>query len=123
MVLHGWKQIAQYLGCGIRTAQRWESQCGLPVTRPRNHPRSPVLAHSEALDSWAGGPPPVATDAWEARWEAMERDVEHLKRQVMLLAGAEARAELNSATPERDRGRSMSGREPSIAAKSPTFDA
>jgi hypothetical protein len=93
MVLHGWKQIAQYLGCGIRTAQRWESQCGLPVTRPRNHLRSPVLAHPEALDSWAGGIPSNGREHWEARWTRLERDVEMLKRQIMVVAADESVAE------------------------------
>lgn len=51
MVLSGWKEIAGYLGCGIRSAQRWESR-GLPVTRPNPGRRSHVFAQSEDLDSW-----------------------------------------------------------------------
>ncbi|MGH9523347.1 MAG: hypothetical protein ACRD3E_12540 [Terriglobales bacterium] len=123
MVLHGWKQIAQHLGCGIRTAQRWEAQCGLPVTRPRNHLRSPVLAHSEALDGWAGGPAPISTDRWEARWSAIEREIENLKRQVMLLGGAEPAAVVTRAAAERDRGHTITGRDRPMAAKAPGFDA
>ena len=51
VVLSGWKEIAAYLGCGVRTAQRWESN-GLPVNRPNPGRRSHVLASTEQLDSW-----------------------------------------------------------------------
>jgi len=51
VVLSGWKEIAQYLGCGVRTAQRWEVK-GLPVNRPFPGKRSHVVAQSEQLDSW-----------------------------------------------------------------------
>ena len=123
MVLHGWKQIAQYLGCGIRTAQRWESQCGLPVTRPRNHLRSPVLAQSEALDSWAGGASTGATEHWETRCEKLEREVEFLKRQVLLLAGSEPVEEVAGTAAEHGRRRAAgAGRQP-MAATPAGFDA
>jgi hypothetical protein len=29
-----WKEIAKYLGKGVRTAQRWEHEAGLPIRRP-----------------------------------------------------------------------------------------
>ena len=51
MILSGWKEIAQYLHCGVRTVQRWETE-GLPVHRPLPHKRSHVIAHSEELDRW-----------------------------------------------------------------------
>jgi hypothetical protein len=51
MILSGWKQIAAYLGCGIRTAQRWEAT-GLPVHRPIPGRRSHVTVESEQLDFW-----------------------------------------------------------------------
>lgn len=51
MVLSGWKEIAQYLHCGVRTVQRWEAE-GLPVHRPSPHKRSHVIAQSEELDRW-----------------------------------------------------------------------
>ena len=31
--LNGWKEIANRLGKGVRTAQRWEKAYGLPVRR------------------------------------------------------------------------------------------
>jgi hypothetical protein len=48
-----WKDIANYLGKGVRTVQRWETEFGLPVRRPAgvNH-KSAVLAHTRDLDAW-----------------------------------------------------------------------
>ena len=51
MILSGWKEIAGYLHCGVRTVQRWEER-GLPVHRPVPYKRSHVIAHSEELDRW-----------------------------------------------------------------------
>src|SRR5579884_3804668 len=50
-ILNGWKEIATYLGRGVRTVQRWET-VGLPVHRPRDKSRSPVVAIPEELDEW-----------------------------------------------------------------------
>ena len=33
-VLSSWKDIARYMGKGVRTVQRWERHLGLPVRRP-----------------------------------------------------------------------------------------
>ena len=51
MILSGWKEIAGYLHCGVRTVQRWEAE-GLPIHRPSPAKRSHVIAHSEELDRW-----------------------------------------------------------------------
>lgn len=51
MILSGWKEIADYLHCGVRTVQRWERK-GLPVRRPNAGKRSHVIARSEDLDCW-----------------------------------------------------------------------
>lgn len=51
MVLSGWKDIAGYLRCGLRTVQRWERR-GLPIHRPLPGKRSHVVAYSEELDWW-----------------------------------------------------------------------
>ena len=51
VILSGWKEIAQHLRCGLRTAQRWEGQ-GLPVKRVTRSSRSHVVADSEQLDAW-----------------------------------------------------------------------
>jgi len=54
MLLTGWKEIAQYLRCGVRSAQRWQSK-GLPINRRYPGPRSPVIADSEEIDLWMRG--------------------------------------------------------------------
>jgi hypothetical protein len=51
-VLNSWKEIASYLGRGIRTVQRYERECRLPVRRLPGKPRSSVLALRQELDRW-----------------------------------------------------------------------
>jgi hypothetical protein len=52
-VLTSWKEIARYLGKGVRTAQRWEQHLGLPVRRPIGaSQKSAVLLHLEEVDVW-----------------------------------------------------------------------
>jgi hypothetical protein len=50
--LTSWKEVAVYLGKGVRTVQRWESRLGLPVRRPDGRAKGTVLAFSEELDTW-----------------------------------------------------------------------
>ena len=48
-----WKEIAQYLGKGVRTAQRWEQESGLPVHRlPLSGGKGAVIARPHELDAW-----------------------------------------------------------------------
>jgi hypothetical protein len=56
-ILNSWKEIAAYLGRGVRTVQRWERDLGLPVRRPRRKDRSTVLAFAEELDAWLQNTP------------------------------------------------------------------
>lgn len=49
--LTSWKEIAQHLGKGVRTVQRWESE-GLPVRRPKAGQKGRVLAFPEEIDRW-----------------------------------------------------------------------
>lgn len=51
MVIKGWKEIARYLGCGIRTVQRWE-KLSLPVRRPTKGKRGAVVAINEEIEAW-----------------------------------------------------------------------
>ncbi len=52
-VLSCWKDIAKYLGKGVRTVQRWEREFELPVRRPKGANRkSAVTAHPRDLDAW-----------------------------------------------------------------------
>jgi hypothetical protein len=49
--LTSWKEIAQHLGKGVRTVQRWERE-GLPVRRPKDGHKGRVVAYPEELDRW-----------------------------------------------------------------------
>jgi hypothetical protein len=51
-ILGSWKEIAAYLGKGVRTVQRWEQLHGLPVRRPVAAPQGVVYASREELDAW-----------------------------------------------------------------------
>lgn len=51
-VLTSWKEIARYMGKGVRTVQRWEQDFGLPVRRPKGSDKKAVLARPSDLDSW-----------------------------------------------------------------------
>jgi hypothetical protein len=51
-ILHSWKEIASFIGCGVRTVQRYEVQFGFPVHRPAGTMRSAVLAFSDEVEAW-----------------------------------------------------------------------
>jgi hypothetical protein len=51
-ILNSWKEIASYLGKGVRTVQRYEQDCALPIRRLPGKPRSSVLALKQELDQW-----------------------------------------------------------------------
>jgi hypothetical protein len=49
-VLASWKEIAQYLGKGVRTVQRWERTLSFPIHRP--NPSGIAIAIPEEVDAW-----------------------------------------------------------------------
>jgi hypothetical protein len=51
-ILNGWKEIAAYLGRGVRTVQRWETMYKMPVHRPAEKDRSAVVAFADEVDQW-----------------------------------------------------------------------
>jgi hypothetical protein len=55
--LAGWKEIANYLGHGVRTVQRYEREMGLPVRRPAGKSRAAVVATKAELDAWVAASP------------------------------------------------------------------
>jgi CheY-like chemotaxis protein/predicted DNA-binding transcriptional regulator AlpA len=59
-LLNSWKEIAQYLGRGVRTVQRWESALQLPVRRPHGKSRSSVIAIKSEIDEWLAKTPASA---------------------------------------------------------------
>ena len=50
-LLNSWKEVASYLGRGVRTVQRWE-KIGLPVRRLGHGSRAPVIAFTSDIDRW-----------------------------------------------------------------------
>jgi hypothetical protein len=62
-ILSCWKDIARYLGKGVRTVQRWEREFDLPVRRPRGADRkSAVAADPRDLDAWLASRWSLRTD-------------------------------------------------------------
>jgi hypothetical protein len=55
--LAGWKEIAGYLGKGVRTVQRYEREMSLPVRRPAGKSRAAVVATRAELDAWVAASP------------------------------------------------------------------
>ncbi len=51
-VLTSWKEIAEFMGRGVRTVQRWEKLLGLPIHRPPASRRNVIFAMPEELTSW-----------------------------------------------------------------------
>jgi hypothetical protein len=52
LILNSWKEIAVYLGRGVRTVQRWERELRLPVHRLGKGKRSPVYSTAAELNFW-----------------------------------------------------------------------
>ena len=55
-ILTGWKEIARYLGRGVRTVQRYEHELDLP-TRRIGYRVGSVVATKSDLDSWVNSRP------------------------------------------------------------------
>ncbi len=51
-ILSSWKEIATFMGKGVRTVQRWEKQLDFPVHRPPGGLRHVVFARAEELKAW-----------------------------------------------------------------------
>jgi hypothetical protein len=95
--LTSWKEIAQYIGKGVRTAQRWERLAELPVRRLNQQPSS-VFAFTEEIDRWmhaqafnGGGELHPGNHAADAEKLTLQAENQALKRQI-----AELRTELES---------------------------
>jgi hypothetical protein len=75
-VLTSWKEIAQYMGKGVRTVQRWEQDFGLPVRRPSGSSKKAILARPTDLDAWVAlrcstRPAPLASSPFVAALSLM----------------------------------------------------
>jgi hypothetical protein len=51
-VLSSWKEIAAYMGKGVRMVQRWEKELGFPIRRPDTIHKHIVLAVPEEIGKW-----------------------------------------------------------------------
>lgn len=51
-VLNSWKEIAHYIGVGVRTVQRYEEELGFPIRRTHGNSRSSVFAMRTEVDAW-----------------------------------------------------------------------
>ena len=85
--LNSWKEIACYLGRGVRTVQRWERDMGLPVRRPRGRQRSAVIALRGDLDAWLDRCPTLGAPraGAEADWVVLRARVISLHDKAMQL--------------------------------------
>jgi hypothetical protein len=83
--LSSWKEIAAYLGVGVRTAQIWEHDRGLPVRRLPGG-RGRVLATTRELEEWKRSAEPAAPTVNKTIETQLSWLVEHL-RSLFLLAG------------------------------------
>jgi hypothetical protein len=80
-VLTSWKEISSYVGRGVRTVQRWESEFGFPVRRIKPGKKSVVLAIPTEIDAWLQAQqfPDGQLDSVESERAALFRTVRELR--------------------------------------------
>lgn len=66
-IFSGWKEIANYLGKGVRTVQRYERELGLPIHRPSGKSAGAVIATKAELDGWVNASP-TQVGSMRKRW-------------------------------------------------------
>jgi hypothetical protein len=76
----GWKEIACYLGKGVRTVQRYERYFGLPVRRPAGKPWGSVIATKAELDAWMIAAP--IREALPIAKPVQAVSLDHLQQQI-----------------------------------------
>ena len=91
-VLYGWKQIAGFLKCTVRTAQRSEKTDDLPILRPDKRQKGRVLALKRALLAWMTGGVESAV--------LTDNRLIAFNRRTRMLWSHEFRAPLRSYSPE-----------------------
>lgn len=109
-VLTSWKEIAAYMGKGVRTVQRWESEMELPVRRP-GADRHIVLAFPQELDAWARRklevPPQPKTTSKEMQEQHTHAQLQRMRNLVRIMMD---RLETNRAYAEKLRQQCESSR-------------
>lgn len=111
-VLNSWKEIAAYLQRGVRTVQRWERDLNLPVRRPRNSGRSPVIALCSDIDAWLANR--VVTNGERSQLPAIrniDERIEFLQRRLSELEAESGRIreELRLLEPKLVKGSQFAG--------------
>ena len=103
--LSSWKEIAHYVGKGVRTVQRWEREAGLPVRRPQGEGKGKVLAFPEEIDGWMHS-------AFTQHSDGEESEVSRLRARVeqLLAENRELRRILNASSTLVPRFASGNGR-------------
>jgi hypothetical protein len=92
-VLSSWKEIAAYVGKGVRTVQRWERDLGFPVRRPSTTLRNIVVALPAEIDSWiAASARSNGHGSIEGNENELRQRIQELEEEVAVL-----RSELASA--------------------------
>jgi predicted DNA-binding transcriptional regulator AlpA len=83
-VLTSWKEISHYVGKGVRTVQRWESEFGFPVRRIKPGRKSVVLAIPTEIDAWVQAQqfPDGQLDSVESERAAFFRTVRELRSEI-----------------------------------------
>jgi hypothetical protein len=97
-ILSGWKDIASYLGKGVRTVQRYECELALPIRRESS--RS-VIATVDELEAWVTGSPirkqfrltdPVLNIDTRAQLRGNVHEMSRLRKETLLVRHALSRS-------------------------------
>lgn len=105
-ILNSWKEIASYLGRGVRTAQRYEEKLGLPIHRPAAKTRSAVVAFADELEGWLRNTPSrYSSPSTPVSGNASVTNVEqiHFKKRDVRRKLARAKQEMDRAHAEYKR--------------------
>ena len=82
-LLSCWKEIAAYLGKGVRTVQRWERDLDLPVRRTHcRGTKAGVMAMQSDIDAWLEARRAIAGAQESKRNGRLLKDVDVLRLEV-----------------------------------------
>ena len=110
-LLNSWKEIADYLGRGVRTVQRWEVKLHLPVRRPHLHRRSSVTALKSDIDQWVRNTGRSANGARLAFADVKETTaILRMKRQEMRTLSTRARDQVKQTRDLIKRARELAAK-------------
>jgi hypothetical protein len=87
-ILSGWKEIANYLGKGVRTVQRYEHDFNLPIRRPTSLSPGSVIATKSELNAWtlacsireSSHETPIMTVSRGAAIEELNKSIDQMHR-------------------------------------------